>query len=356
MNRTRWTVIVGAVALAAALFGAAAVVGTAGAADDAPEGALFQTDIDADTVRMAATVDQAGDATWQVTYRLDLDGNESVQAFEALRADIRANESAYLAPFTDRMRRTADTASNATGRAMAIRNTTIDTQRITQPDAEFGDVVFSFSWTGFAAVDGGTVRAGDAVDGLFLDEQSSLTLSWTGELTVDSQTPQADTATGQRLTWRGPIEFETGEPRAVLVPPSESDGNAISPLMVGALLVAVVGVGLAAFLSRRDGDTPTVTEEEPTPAAESENQGPPSELLSNEERVLALVEDNGGRIKQKEVAERLDWSAAMTSQVVGDLREADEIETFRIGRENVLTLPDVDIVPEDEGTSGDETG
>jgi hypothetical protein len=68
----------------------------------------------------------------------------------------------------------------------------------------------------------------------------------------------------------------------------------------------------------------------------------PMELLSPEERVMRLVTDRGGRIKQQEVVSELDWSAARTSQVVGSLRESGDIETFRLGRENVLKLPEED--------------
>lgn len=75
-------------------------------------------------------------------------------------------------------------------------------------------------------------------------------------------------------------------------------------------------------------------------AADSERV--PMELLSPEERVMRLVTDSGGRIKQQAVVAELDWSAARTSQVVGSLRESGQIETFRLGRENVLKLPDDD--------------
>jgi len=62
--------------------------------------------------------------------------------------------------------------------------------------------------------------------------------------------------------------------------------------------------------------------------------------LSNEEQVLRLVESNGGRMKQKRVAEELGWTAAKTSQVVTGLRDDGELDGFRLGRENVLSLPD----------------
>jgi uncharacterized membrane protein len=40
------------------------------------------------------------------------------------------------------------------------------------------------------------------------------------------------------------------------------------------------------------------------------------------------------------VVSELDWSAARTSQVVSSLRDDGQIETFRLGRENVLKLPE----------------
>ena len=66
------------------------------------------------------------------------------------------------------------------------------------------------------------------------------------------------------------------------------------------------------------------------------------ELLSNEERVLALIEHEGGRLKQQEVAGTLDWTDAKTSQVVRKMRDEDQLDAFRLGRENVLVLPDED--------------
>lgn len=81
---------------------------------------------------------------------------------------------------------------------------------------------------------------------------------------------------------------------------------------------------------------------EPADDGSDEDDRVPMELLSPEERVMRLVTERGGRIKQQEVVSELDWSAARTSQVVGSLRESGDIETFRLGRENVLKLPEED--------------
>jgi uncharacterized membrane protein len=74
---------------------------------------------------------------------------------------------------------------------------------------------------------------------------------------------------------------------------------------------------------------------------ETDTQPDPS-LLSNEEQVMQLLEENGGRMKQQTIVEELDWTDAKTSKVVSGMREEGTIESFRIGRENVLTTPEDD--------------
>ena len=53
-------------------------------------------------------------------------------------------------------------------------------------------------------------------------------------------------------------------------------------------------------------------------------------------------------MKQQEVAQTLDWTDAKTSQVVRKMREEGDLDAFRLGRENVLVLPDEEFGPSDE--------
>ncbi|MFB6198569.1 MAG: helix-turn-helix transcriptional regulator, partial [Halobacteriaceae archaeon] len=69
---------------------------------------------------------------------------------------------------------------------------------------------------------------------------------------------------------------------------------------------------------------------------------PPEELMSNEEKVIQLLEENGGRVKQQTIYEELGWTEAKTSQVLSGMREDGQVEVFRIGRENVVRLPEED--------------
>jgi uncharacterized membrane protein len=63
------------------------------------------------------------------------------------------------------------------------------------------------------------------------------------------------------------------------------------------------------------------------------------ELLSNEERILGEIERRGGRVKQRELVAALGWSDAKVSRAVTSLRKDGTLDGFRIGNENVLSLP-----------------
>ncbi|KAB1193171.1 hypothetical protein GJR96_06815 [Haloferax sp. MBLA0076] len=115
-------------------------------------------------------------------------------------------------------------------------------------------------------------------------------------------------------------------------------------------------VAAAADAPEATTDTETTTDESGTASADEgatddgaddEEEDVPPELLSNEERVLRLIESRGGRVKQQEVAGALDWTDAKTSKVVRGMRDEGTIEGFRLGRENVLRLPEDDDESED---------
>ncbi|WP_372911175.1 helix-turn-helix transcriptional regulator [Salinigranum sp.] len=388
------------VSLLVAFVVASSVTAPAGATDhEAPvPGAaqLGDAGIEPDGVLLRADVRENGDARWTVEYRVRLNDENTTAAFGSLREDIKANESAYTSTFADRMRATARAAENTTGREMRIENVSVSATRQQLPQ-EYGVVTYQFDWRGFAVADGQTLRAGDALAGLFLDRQTTLVLSWPDAYATTAVQPSPDERRENAAVWVGPTDFGDGEPAVSLSTAATETGgvggnggdgaddgagrdgtgggSSLLSVVGGAVLLAVAAgavvlwrrsqrderaVGSTDAEAPRAGDdvsdaaaTTTATaaadtdgaegadtEEVDVATADDESPDPwEDELLSNEERVLALLEHNDGRMKQQAVAAELDWSDAKTSQVIGKLRDADEIETFRIGRENVVSLP-----------------
>jgi hypothetical protein len=329
---------------------------------------------------LRADLQADGDATWTIEYRVELNDPNTTAAFESLRSDVRENRSAFEGQFAARMNRTARAAENATGREMVIRNVSVSTRTEV---TDTGVVAYTFEWTNFAVVTGEAIRAGDAVSGIVLDRDSRLLFSWPEGYGVVSLSPDARERRPGIAVWTGPATFAGDEPRLVLatVTPTPTDGattdrtdrsdggtttapepgGGIDATLVGLFGIALIGLAAAAWYLRDRGAGSVAPGDGPdgaggTSAASTdagtgdggetgegnergESRGQPEELLSNEERVLRLLEEHGGRMKQRQVVSELGWTDAKTSQVVGSLRDEGEIEVFRIGRENVLALP-----------------
>ena len=335
-----------------------------------------------------------GSAVVLVRYRLALTDANETAAFERLRANVTANPARYRTRFGTRMNRVVASAQASTGREMAATNYTVDATR----RGATGIVTYSFVWRGFAASERNRLRVGDALAGLYLDNETRLTVTWPAEYTPTAVRPPFDERRTNGGRWTAPTAFGESEPFVELVPANSSpnarstsntsnasggagDGAATdSPrgtssgsnasggadgqsgtgplLTVAAVGVVLGGLALAAWLLRgRRGDTgqspsasattgpetsDTEPSESPTEPSEPPTESTQAELLSNEERVVRVLERAGGRAKQQHVVEELGWTEAKTSQVVKRLREEGTVAGFRLGRENVLVIPDED--------------
>jgi hypothetical protein len=409
----------------------------AGADSAAPAGSLGSiagTQVDPDDVSLRIELRPDGTAAWTVEYRVRLDDDNTTRAFESLRDDIAANDTRYASEFRGRMVATADAAENATGRSMVIRNVSVTATRQELPQ-EYGVLTYTFEWTNFAAVGEGSITAGDALAGFFLDSETSMQFSWPAGYAVETAQPEPDDIRSESriAVWNGQVDFGPNEPTLVVTERAaggttttapgdggedgSGDGTDDGGLPLGAIAVVVLALAAAGVVywrrrsdsavdasgsptgggtepSERAGDGAAADASgpgEPTAggdgtaagsagagagtdgtaadaadadaagagagggaaagaAADDADDDPPweDELLSNQEQVLALVEHEGGRMKQQEVAGTLEWTDAKTSQVVRTMREEGDLDAFRLGRENVLVLPGEEFGPSDE--------
>jgi uncharacterized membrane protein len=315
-----------------------------------------QTAVDADRVVLDVMVQSGGDAAWLIEHRVRLETDNQTAAFEDVATDIRRNKSDYATQFRAQMAPTVASASNATGREMTLENVSVSAEQRALPQT-YGVVSYRFAWSNFAAVSDKRLNVGAAIAGLFLDSDTVLRVSFPDGYNVSAVEPTPDEASASGVVWRGPREFGAAEPSLTLAPAAgeSADGSGVAggSIWVWAALLGLLAVG-AYLLWRRRGGTPaptahsegsesaatTATEDAGDAEPAGEPDRPPMELLSNEEQVQRVLTDNGGRLKQKELAGELDWTDAKTSQVITDMREAGEVETFRLGRENVVTFPD----------------
>ncbi|WP_265110475.1 helix-turn-helix transcriptional regulator [Halosolutus halophilus] len=319
---------------------------------ESPDGfSASPEDVDPDQVRMNVALAADGSAEWTVEFWVELDDNESTEAFESVATDIDEDPEPYLTRFADRIDTTVATASNATDREMSIDGFAVETERQSLA-REYGIIRYTFDWRGFAVVDGTELRAGDAIEGYYLDDGTRLLVSWPEEYELTSASPEPDAHRENAVIWRGSrTDFVSDEPRVVVS--SGGAGPSLSTIALGVAVLGVFGLGVAVWYRRQgsggvpapvpggNGDDGDAAGGAATADRDAEaERAVPDEFLSNEERVLRLLEDRGGRMKQQDVVSELGWTDAKTSKVVSGLREEGKLESFRLGRENVLTLPE----------------
>jgi hypothetical protein len=183
----------------------------------------------------------------------------------------------------------------------------------------------------------------------------------------------------------GPWTAEAGPELAFSYRPTETSGGIPAELLwtAGGIAVALAAlvVGFAVFRRRGTeeggaavpdpdlGDGPAPPGSEPDgstatgasdqapvrvddgPEAAGEDGGTDSDggddgvdvsLLSDEERVEHLLREAGGRMKQATIVKETGWSDAKVSQLLSSMAEEGRVNKLRLGRENLISLPDED--------------
>ncbi|MFB6202519.1 MAG: helix-turn-helix transcriptional regulator [Halorhabdus sp.] len=359
---------------------------------------LSDTDLQPENTTMWIQLQANGDARWTVSMTVELSGQQQREAFRDIadRFESGRTELLSIEPF----RNFSDRASQATGRDMRI----VNESRVADVSDGVGTLSVSFTWTSFGRVQDGRLYVGDAFDSpsgtwmpglapghrLVIEAPDSFSIA---------ETPSGITIVNETIRWVGPDTFEpsyiaiayavetptvtsstetmtptpTTNTAATTTQPPGSTSSAL-PLtglgVFGFVVIVVVlyavrtgrvagddtesqgddadgGDGAAPESPKTDTDASTSATESETPStdethAEAEDETDPidRELLSDEEYVEALIERNGGRMKQANIVSETGWSNAKVSQLLSAMAEDGRIEKLRIGRENLISFPD----------------
>lgn len=311
-----------------------------------------------------------GNAHWTVTYLYRLETDDERAAFDRMLEEYVANESAPLTiePFQE----AASQASIATDREMTVDNSS---RRGSRADG-VGRLVLTFRWTAFAPITGEEIRVGDVFqtpDGTWLprltanqqlliefpDGYAPQSLSWplkNGTVTITGPETLAPGEPAVHLVATGPPS-PTVSPTSIVTSPTmsstetntdiQSPAGGFTPgLGLATLVLLGVAIGYLVWRQHEPGAGKSTADDHPAgPEPEQSTSPDPSEqaaaaaLLSDEERILKLLDDNGGRMRQVTIVEETDWSNAKVSQLLSEMEEAGRVEKLRIGRENLISLP-----------------
>ena len=354
----------------------------------AGEGVRFQTDDDgaapATTVEVSLREDRS--AFWRVEAAYALETDNQTAAFRTV-ADRYESGEADIGPDVVLFETIQQRASEATGREMAIANVTYHSS--VDESADRGTLALTFRWTNFLrAGENGTLVLDDAfrLPSAEEDRQRTWLSIFDESQQVRIRPPEEYTVTSTSIPVQqrenavvlaDPSDFEGESALRISYTPVEQTDQFPVELLAGIGVVAVVAaIGGVWVLRQRPGggaggnapatpaDTPPPTDA-PDPVDTDADGTPPAaaagdsadaddedvdlSLLSDEERVERLLAQNDGRMKQATIVDEMGWSDAKVSQLLSAMAEDGRIDKLRLGRENLISLPD------DGGDDGDGT-
>jgi DNA-binding transcriptional ArsR family regulator len=289
--------------------------------------ALAETAPSATTYTISVQEDSS--ALWQIEYRTLLVSDSDLAAFNDYTRDL---PSVYLPQVQDLMQRSAAQASVATTRSMSVGNVTGNAAVQTSPTGRYGVVIYSFTWSGFAAPDG-DLAIGDAfAGGLYLERDNTLIIRYPSGWSVSRAEPAPDD-TRDGLTWYGLRAFSPGEPRVTIARPAFP----LIPAIAALFAVSLIGAGAMVYMRRRGRNLPDENDgagmhgDPAVPLSEAEAAG-------LEDRILRILESAGGEQYQSEITRVLGIPKSTVSSALADLHAKGIIVKVKKGRENLIRL------------------
>ncbi|MEZ3163740.1 hypothetical protein ABNG03_04265 [Halorubrum sp. RMP-47] len=377
---------------------AAAEAPVRGSVDDRLTAARPQTEDvitspSATRIRVGLNPDRSAD--WTVAVRYSLADENETATFRTVGDRFRDGEVGPDVELFEGFRREANRnvdrsmAIEGVDREFDVHEDPSEFDVATDDAAAVGELRLTFTWTAFLAQDGENLVLGDA---LTTPENGTWLRSLGADQTLEVRTPEGYTVTSTPSTAvtqlsdgdviiEGPQTFNGGEPVAIVYGPAGAAsppwGMFLAAIVLAAVLVAGSVVGYRrvsaeggapgdpiangegnapADTERRSADDPNAGEMEDPGAADESADGeggePDLSLLSDEERVERLLGENGGRMRQADIVAETGWSDAKVSQLLSAMADEKRVEKLRLGRENLISLPD----DEEAEAGGDEGG
>lgn len=74
-------------------------------------------------------------------------------------------------------------------------------------------------------------------------------------------------------------------------------------------------------------------------ASEAPSENPDPSVLTKEERIIQLLNEQGGRMRQSNIVEEGDWSKSTVSRIISEMESDGDLIKIDVGQENLITLP-----------------
>jgi uncharacterized membrane protein len=241
-----------------------------------------------------------------------------------------------------------DLAGSQTDREMSVDVETFEMTTTNYQDSQSKETVFSFTWINCSVKQDSRVIFGDifVVAGFFnqLYGEGALQVTYSAGLSVQSVSPSPNSKddAAHSMDWLGTQFFASGNPSITFTlgqgspsisstpVPSAAEGIWVYALVAVIILVAVVASAGGFLVMRRRKQKNTILEK---------SLAAKMPIIENEEqKIIKLLQSNGGSAYQSALTDQTRFSKAKTSLLLSELERKGVVTRYKKGRDKIVTL------------------
>ena len=246
-----------------------------------------------------------GSATWKIIQVTDM--NSTIDTFEQ---------------FQQRILTAINTARDSTARNMALDFSSLEMKTDMHWETSSQTIEYIFRWENFSTGKDGKIVFGDAFTNNFFSifyGNGELYVTYPSQYSINSASPHPDEQNNstQTLHWYRTQDFPT-TPDITLTKNNSVDNLplAILEMVFSGVLGIVLIIGFLLFNHRRQRKLNPAKVMEPVSW---------KELPNSEEKILQLLKQSHGGIKQSEICIQLKFSRAKTSLLLAKMEKNDQV-------------------------------
>lgn len=262
-----------------------------------------------------------GSARWTVTQTLEL--NASIETLETLQ---------------NRITLLVEASENTIGRNMVA---SVDSLTFTRPtNSSYIEAEYKFEWQNFCEVEDARIVIGDVLSTpnffgqLYGDGEIYITYPPQYVVQTVQPAPFMRNDSIQTIEWLGTKDLQNGT-RIVLIQESTTlsftDTLKDNAVLIAGLLAVAVGSSISFYMFRRN-------KKKKVKAPENVETKSHPEMESDEEKTVNLIRSSGGNVYQSAITDKLGFSKAKTSQLLGLLEHKGVIRRYKKGRDKIVVL------------------
>jgi uncharacterized membrane protein len=272
----------------------------------------------------------ANTTTDHIEYNINLNINGTATWKIIQVTDINSTTDS-LEKFQQRILTAINEARESTSRNMALDFTSLELKTDMHWETSSQTIEYIFRWENFSILKDGKIVFGDALSSNLFSAfygNGELYVTYPPKYSISSLSARPDEQNNstQTLHWYRTQDFPT-TPFITLTENSDFNNLPLTILVAAFSGAGAFAFGFFVFSNRRQRKRNTTQVTAPTPWKDTQN---------SEEKILQLLKQSGGSVKQSEICTELKFSRTKTSLLLAEMEKNNHVKRDKKGKNKIV--------------------